>query len=99
MELTNAIGEYGILIVIASLFLINTIADRKKVDLREEKNNQTLQLLTKAIDSVAKSLDLLKQSNENTAEIFIKHDERSIRIDDKLTEIKTIVSGCQKKGR
>lgn len=99
MELTNAIGEYGILIVIASLFLINTIADRKKADLREEKNNQTLQLLTKAIDSVAKSLDLLKQSNETTADIFIKHDERSIRIDDKLTEIKTIVSGCQKKGR
>lgn len=99
MELTNVIGEYGILIVIASLFLINTIADRKKADVREEKNNQTLQLLTKAIDSVAKSLDLLKQSNENTAEIFIKHDERSIRIDDKLTEIKTIVSGCQKKGR
>ena len=99
MELTNAIGEYGILIVIASLFLINTIADRKKADLREEKNNQTLQLLTKAIDSVAKSLDLLKQSNENTTEIFIKHDERSIRIDDKLTKIETIVSGCQKKGR
>lgn len=99
MELTNVIGEYGILIVIASLFLINTIADRKKADIREDRNNQTLQLLTKAIDSVAKSLDLLKQSNENTADIFIKHDERSIRIDDKLTEIKTIVSGCQKKGR
>lgn len=91
--------QTSVLVVIASIYLIGNISDRKKNEARDEKFNQSLVLLSKAIDNVAKLVDLLKQSNDNSTEIFMRHDERSVRIDDKLTEIKTIVSNCQKKGR
>lgn len=69
----------------------------KQMQIRDDKYIDSLQLISKAIDNTSKSLDLLTQSNENTVKTLAAHDERSIEINDKLTEIKGIMSRCNKK--
>ena len=103
-EIAKIIGDYGILTAIAIVFIFNTIQDRKDKKeqevsngKRDEKYNESLSLLAKAIDNMGNLIDLLKQSNDNQAEVFKQHDERSICIKEDLIEIKTLVGNCPKK--
>lgn len=103
-EIVKSIAEYGVLIVIAGVFLYNTFQDRKDKKEQEIKNekrdiqyNESLSLLAKAIENMGNLIDLLRQSNENQINTFKQHDERSISIKEDLVEIKTLVSNCPKK--
>lgn len=103
-ETIKAITENGILVVIAAVFIWTILADRKdntkreiEIKERDDTYNTSLSLLSKAIDNMANLIDLLRQSNDNQASMLKTHDERSIKIKEEMTEIKTIVGGCNKR--
>lgn len=98
MESTiKLIGDYGITIVIAGVFLWTVIVDKKDNKKRDEKYNESLGLLSKAIDNMANLIDLLRQSNDNQVNLLKAHDERAIEIKENVAEVRLLVNNCPKK--
>lgn len=96
-ETIKLIGEYGITIVIAGIFLWTVIIDKKDVKIRDDKYNDSISLLSKAIDNMANLIDLLRQSNDNQLGILKQHDERSIKIKEEIGEVRVLVNNCPRK--
>jgi hypothetical protein len=105
METTiKAISEYGVLIVIAGVFIWMVVTDRKASKQREEdtkkrddKYNESLSLLSQSNENIAKSLDLLTRSMETNETLLRQHDERSIKMKEDIAEVRVLVSNCPKK--
>ena len=92
LELAKAISEYGILIVIAGLFLYFYISDRrvwqKNQDKQFERSNEINDKLTEIIAKNTSGLDLYKTSlNKHSCDSKQSFDDLNSkvdRIDDKI---------------
>lgn len=92
LELAKAISEYGILIVIAGLFLYFYISDRrvwqKNQDKQFERSNEINDKLTEIIANNTSRLDLhetsLNQHSCDSKQSFDDLNNRVDKIDDKI---------------
>ena len=103
-ETIKLIVDYGILMVIAGVFIWNTIQDRidkkdatEKNEKRDTKYNESLQLLSQSNDNIASALNLLKTSTDTNNSLLKEHDERAIKICENIVEIKAMVNNCPKR--
>ena len=103
VEIAKAITNYGLLVIISSLaiwFVVYNYMQQGKRDEklkleqieRDNKYNESLQMLAKSIDNQTKLLELYKTSLENTEILLKQHDERVMsalsRHDDRAITIK-----------
>lgn len=91
MEIIQAISESGVLVVIAGVFLYTYLNDKKNNLERDNKYNESLRLLSESNQNIAKALDLLNVSSRNNDKLLREHDERAIKINERLIEIKNCV--------
>ena len=110
LELLEAVSKNGFPVVISTLaiwFVIynyfqqgkRDVATKKEQCDRDNKYNESLQMLAKAIDNQTKTLELLKSSidknehllrehDEKVISILTKHDDRAIAIREDLVELR-----------
>ena len=88
-DIFKAIADNGIAIVLAGAFIWVFIYMVTTI-------NVTLTKLSESNDNIAKVLELLKITQENSITLLRQHDERSISIKEQLNEIVGAVSGCKK---
>ena len=79
-ETTKIIGEYGILVAIAGVFLYTYVLDRKYQRQKDVETSSTLKLLSDATNNVAQALKLLEASSQRNEQLLNKHDERAIEM-------------------
>lgn len=79
-DILNLIGQFGGLVILASLFVWTFLKDRTKQE-------EMLARIDKSNDNIAKSIDAINNTTEVLKEYIIKHDERAKRIDDNVEKI------------
>jgi cellobiose-specific phosphotransferase system component IIC len=111
MEYVKAISEYGVLIVIAGLsiflvvagiregykimnkFLSDLILEFKETNKNIAKQNKNMET---ALGNISTSLEIIKNQTEDNADLFKLHDRRAESMNEKLTEVCTVVRNCHK---
>ena len=78
MEAMEAIGNYGILIVIAGLFLYEHISVNKKTKAIQEQNTGLLKEMQETNKNTAKALEILK---ENQSHMIVVTERIEYKID------------------
>lgn len=102
MDTIKAIAEYGVLVVIAGVFILTWVAGFKIIPAFFEKllahlekmnNNFSEQNdnMKTALGSIAVSLEIIKNQTEDNTDLFKTHDKRAEDINNKLTEVCAIV--------
>lgn len=78
-ETLDLVARYGGLVVLAGLFILQWMEDRKNYKEEKANNSQILKELAASNKNIAESLNLLKTSMDNTNIEFRQHDERAIK--------------------
>lgn len=91
--MVKLVSQFGVLVVIAGVFLYTYLQDRKDQKKKEEVNvkrddeyRTTIKLLADSTNNVAKALDLLREAEHNTTVLIQQHDQRSIAIKEDLAK-------------
>ena len=79
INLGKLLFQYGGTVIMAVLFVVIFIEDRKNLKEEKNKNTTVLKELSASNNNIAESLNLLKTSMDNTNTEFKQHDERAIK--------------------
>ena len=79
INLGKLLFQYGGTVIMAVLFVVIFIEDRKNLKEEKNKNTTVLKELSASNNNIAESLNLLKTSMDNTNTAFKQHDERAIK--------------------
>lgn len=90
-ELTKTIADVGVLVVIAGIFFFNYLQEKRNFRERDEKYNESLKLLAESNNNIAKALDLLNVNSNNNDKLLREHDERSIKMNERLLRLITMM--------
>lgn len=86
MEIAKLITENGIMIIICAVFIYQYLNDKKELKARDDKYNDSLRLLSESSDNIARALTLLTEQSKRGEESMVKHDERAIKMNEKLAK-------------
>lgn len=73
--------EYGVLLVIAGIFLYDWLKNKDRVNDTLKQNTKILGELSNTNSNISKTLDLLQTSMDLQRNMLIEHDNRSTRIE------------------
>lgn len=74
----KTIADYGVLLVIAAIFIYDWIKNKDKVNQTLEQNTKILSELSNTNSNISKTLDLLQESMDTQRELLVEHDRRFI---------------------
>ena len=93
-DFVKIIPEYGVLVVIAAVFLWNFLKERAESRNDKIAMIEAIQANAKSQENIAQALELLRESTKQNSEVFMRHDDRAVEIDRKLTRIEDAI--CKK---
>lgn len=86
-EIIKLVANYGISVVIISLFLWDWIANKKRINDTLEQNEKYLEEIKCSNGNISKALDMLQKSIDNQNEFLTVHDKRCGNIETDIKEI------------
>lgn len=90
MDITNVIemiGNFGVLVIIAGIFLWEHITSKKKIADTLDQNSKMLEEMRNTNCNTAKSLELLQESMNTQKDFLYEHDKRCGNIERSIQEI------------
>ena len=69
MEIVDKIGNFGILVVIAGIFLYEHFTSNKKTQTMMEQNSEMLKEMKNTNENTAKALEIIQENQAHTIKI------------------------------
>lgn len=98
MEIVKALSDNGILIIIAAVFIWNTITVQKELQKNIQSQSSILESLKTTCENTATALNIIQNTIassvaalDNNTEILKRHDQRSEYMNGDIRVIKTVL--------